>query len=109
MIKDIGSAEAYELIQKNKGNEDFVVLDIRTRMEYDSGHIQDAVLIDFYSDDFKEQLDRLDKDKTYLIYCRTASRTSAVLSLLEELGFSEVYHMIGGIIDWESEGFGVVE
>lgn len=109
MIKDITPAEAYDLIEKNKGNNDFIILDIRTKMEYDIGHIRDAILIDFYSDDFKEQLDQLDKNKVYLLYCRTASRSMAALYIFEELGFREVYHMLEGIIGWESENFPVVK
>ena len=62
-------------------------------------------MIDFYSDNFENELDKLDKNNTYLIYCRTGRRTGLTLSIMEELGFLRVYNMIGGITQWKEKGY----
>ncbi|ADC65474.1 Rhodanese domain protein [Ferroglobus placidus DSM 10642] len=108
IYKDISVDEAYELIQKNKNNPNFVILDIRTPEEFKSEHIDGAINIDFYSPNFKEELKKLDKNKTYLIYCRTGHRTSLAMPLFKELGFKEVYNMLGGITAWKNRGYPVV-
>ena len=107
-IYDITTAKADDLIQENAGNPDFIVIDVRTPEEYASGYIDNAVNIDFYTADFREQLAALDRDKTYLIYCRTGRRSASARDIMAELGFREVYNMSGGIVAWEAEGRPVV-
>jgi rhodanese-related sulfurtransferase len=104
IIKNITPKEAYTLILKNKDNQFFVILDVRTPREFANGHIENAVNVDYYSETFKNVLNRLDHNKTYLIYCRTARRSGRVLDLMKELGFREVYNMAGGITDWKEAG-----
>ena len=105
MIKIISTGEAYSLYCTEKDNRSFVVLDIRTLEEYKKGHIKGAVQIDYYSDDFEKEIEKLDRKKIYLVYCRTASRTSAVKDLFEKLGFEDVYIMDQGIIGWQMKGY----
>ncbi|HEY82582.1 MAG TPA: rhodanese-like domain-containing protein [Dehalococcoidia bacterium] len=109
IIEDVTLEEAYALMMDNLGSEDFVILDVRTPEEYASGHIERAVNLDYYSETFKEELDKLDKDKVYLIYCRSGNRSGKALAIMEELGFREVYNMRGGMIRWEAVGMPVVK
>ncbi len=104
VIKNISPQEAHVLIEKNKKNPDFVILDVRTPEEFSEGHIENAVNLDFYSDNFKEDLGKLDKNKTYLTHCRSGSRSAKTLNLMKELGFKEAYNITGGIVQWENEG-----
>jgi rhodanese-related sulfurtransferase len=108
IIKNISPEEAYELIQKNKGNSDFIILDVRTRQEFSQGHIDGAVNLDFYSKSFREELNKLDKTKTYLVYCRTGHRSGLAAEIMKELGFKNVYNMMGGIVEWQAKGFPIV-
>lgn len=107
-FEDISVEECYTLIQENKNNPDFIILDVRTPAEYASGYIENAVNLDYYENDFEETLDTYDKNKTYLIYCRTANRTASVMSIMQRLEFTEVYNMQGGINAWISAGYPVV-
>ena len=107
-IENISPQEAYVLIQNNKENPDFFIADIRTLTEYASGHIENSINIDFYSETFRDELDQLDKDRTYLIYCRTGRRTGIALGIMEELGFKKVYNMLGGITQWEAIGLPII-
>jgi rhodanese-related sulfurtransferase len=104
VIKNISPQEAHVLIEKNKNDPNLVILDVRTSEEFSEGHIENAVNLDFYSDDFKEELDKLDKNKTYVTHCRSGSRSAKALNLMKELGFKEAYNIAGGIVQWESEG-----
>ncbi len=105
----IAPSLAYALIQENESNPDFVLLDVRTPEEYATEHIAGSVLLDFYSDDFEDELDKLDKSKTYLVYCRSGNRSSQSMPILEDLGFIRVYDMGGGINQWKAEGYPTVK
>jgi rhodanese-related sulfurtransferase len=101
IIEDVNLEEAYALIVDNLSNPDFVIIDVRTPGEYASGHIEDAINMDFYAEDFDEQLDELDRDKIYLIYCQSGNLSGKARDKMEALGFKEVYNMLGGIANWE--------
>jgi rhodanese-related sulfurtransferase len=78
-----------------------VLLDVRTKEEFTAGHIEGAINVDFYAGDFRDQLNKLDKSKTYAVYCRTANRSGQALTLMQQLGFSSAYDLIGGIAAWK--------
>jgi rhodanese-related sulfurtransferase len=84
---------------------DTVVMDIRTPEEYISGHVKNAVNLDFYSADFQKELSRLDKSKTYLVYCRSGSRTAQTLPIMQILGFRKIILLEGGLLEWVSRGY----
>ncbi len=109
IIEDITPQEAFTSIQENQNNADFVILDVRTAEEFASGYIEDALNIDFYSETFRDELDNLDKNKTYLVYCRSGVRSRGAVDIMEELGFKEVYNILGGMIEWQAEELPVTE
>lgn len=79
---------------------DLVILDVRTADEFAEGHLEGAVMLDFYRDDFADQLADLDPDVPYLIYCRSGNRSGQTATLMADLGFSDVADIDGGIIAW---------
>ena len=105
----VSAKEAADLIDKHNGDSDFAILDIRTPGEFQSGHLQSAILIDFYSQTFADQLSRLDKKKTYLVYCRTGNRSTSSLSLFKKLKFEKIYQMSNGISGWKSQDLPVTK
>ena len=107
-ITAVSPSEAAELIAKHRGDADFVILDIRTAGEYQSGHIEDAVMIDYYSKSFAGDLSRLDKEKSYLVYCRSGNRSTRSMDLLIKLQFKKIYHLKSGINSWNSAGLPLV-
>ena len=72
------------------------IIDVRTQAEYDAGHYDGATMIDIYSQDFTKQLNMLDKNVPYFIYCRSGARSGQALKVMESLGFKEVYDLAGG-------------
>lgn len=77
-----------------------IVLDVRTPDEYQQGHIPHATLINFYDEDFKAELDKLDKDKTYLVYCNAGGRASKTSKIMKEKGFKNVFNLEHGFKKW---------
>ncbi len=108
-IISVSPDEAYRLIESNRGNPDFAVIDIRTPQEFSMGHIENAININFYDPDFKQKLSKLDRDKTYVVYCRTGHRSGLAMPIFRELGFKEVYEIDGGILAWVKAGYGIVK
>jgi phage shock protein E len=88
--------------------DELVVLDVRTPEEYAEGHLEGAVLVDFYDPDFADQLAELDPDVPYLVYCRSGSRSGQTLPLMQQLGFGSASDVGGGIIAWADAGLPIV-
>ena len=86
---------------------DVVVLDVRTPGEVSEGIINGATMfLDYNSSDFDQQLDGLDKSKTYLVYCRSGNRSGKACHTMLDKGFKQVYNLDGGISAW-SDPLGV--
>lgn len=109
LFQDVSPQEAFDLIEDNKGSADFIILDVRRASEYQESHLADAINIDYYASDFAVELDKLDKDKSYLVYCRSGNRSAGAARMMEELSFEKVYNVLGGISAWQNEGFPVVK
>jgi rhodanese-related sulfurtransferase len=101
--------DAFELIQKNKGNSNFVILDIRTPEEFRDGHIADAINVDFRSENFGKEIGRLDRNKTYFVYCRTGNRSYDALNLMGPTGFRSIVRLAGDITGWKSADLPIVK
>jgi len=97
-FKTVSSDEFARLI----GDTDTVQLvDVRTKEEYEEGHISNALLIDYYSYNFEEQaIAKLSKEKTVAVYCRSGRRSASATRKLVKLGY-EVVNLDGGILAWE--------
>jgi len=87
--------------------EDLVVLDVRTPEEFAEGHLEGAVLVDFYDADFAEQLAALDAGAPYLVYCRSGNRSGQALGVMQQLGFTSAVDVDGGIVAWSGAGLPV--
>lgn len=81
-----------------------IILDVRTPKEVAQGVIPGAMVINFYDDDFKEQIDKLDKTKTYFVYCKGGGRSGKTCNALQGAGFPNTYNLKGGITAWKKEG-----
>jgi len=100
----ISPAQAITVIDGLRGQEDFVLLDIRTAEEVAAFHLPGAENLDFYAPSFREDLAALDDGTTYLIYCRTGNRTGQASQMMHELGLERVYDLGGGISAWMADG-----
>ena len=77
-----------------------IVLDVRTPEEYTNGYIGKALNIDYESDAFEKEISKLDKSKTYLLYCESGGRSKSALEVMHEQGFKNVFELNGGMEEW---------
>ena len=85
-----------------------VTLDVRTPGEFAEGYIEGARLIDFQSGNFENEIATLDKSATYAVYCRSGNRSGQAVKVMQAAGFTNVFNMNGGVIDWANAGLPLV-
>ncbi len=105
-IKNVDADEAAAILAQNTN---IVVLDVRTPGEYADGHIAGATNVDFRDPNFAQELDSLDKDKTYLVHCASGGRSSKTRDMMKKDGFESIYHLNGGLNAWIKAGKPVVK
>jgi rhodanese-related sulfurtransferase len=98
---NLSPAEAWDTIGKRSGDSDFVLLDVRTPKEFREERIEGAVMVDYLSPSFRDEVAKLDRGKSYLVYCRTGHRSLGAVDVMRELGFRNVLHLAGGITKWK--------
>jgi rhodanese-related sulfurtransferase len=97
-----------EDFSKKTAESGVVILDVRTPGEFMTGHIQDAQNIDFESGSFESQIESLDKNGTYAVYCRSGNRSGQAVKVMQDAGFKNIYNLDGGVIDWANSGLPLV-
>jgi rhodanese-related sulfurtransferase len=90
-------------------SKDKIVLDVRTNDEYNQGHLENAVMIDYYKPDFKQRLAKLDKAKPVFVYCAAGARSEGAAQALLDLGFKQVYDLQGGMNAWKKAKMPIVK
>jgi rhodanese-related sulfurtransferase len=118
IVKELRPSEAWDLVcrhkQESRPEENqadalgLVILDVRTAQEFSMNHLKGAINLDLKSPSFSELISGLDKEKAYLVYCRTGIRSSRAVLLMSDLGFRELYSLVGGISRWHGDGFEVI-
>lgn len=85
-----------------------ITLDVRTPAEFNESHIEGALLVDFQSGNFENQIASLDKNQTYAVYCRSGNRSGQAVKVMSDAGFTKLYNLDGGVIDWANSGLPLV-
>ena len=81
-----------------------VLLDVRTEMEFNEGCIANAINCDFHQGAaFVAHLETLDKSKNYYVYCRSGARSANACAIMNQIGFKNTYNLLGGIIEWDGD------
>lgn len=84
-----------------------VLLDVRTPDEYKAGHLPTSENLDYFGKQFEQELEKLDKEKTYFIYCRSGKRSGKTAAMMKKIGLQKVYDMKGGFLAWQAAGLPV--
>jgi len=98
-IIEISVAEARKLMQENKANQNFVILDVRIPTEFAKEHLEGAVNLNIYGNHFENNLEKLDKKKTYLVHCHAGVRCFMAAEVMEEMGFTRIYSVNGNLFE----------
>ena len=97
-VKYISESDFFRL------SENFELIDVRTNSEYESGFIEKALNIDFFSETFESDVLSLNKNSKIILYCRTNNRSTKTANLLKKNGFKDISVIEGGITDWVKNG-----
>ncbi|WP_439487892.1 rhodanese-like domain-containing protein [Algoriphagus sp.] len=92
----------FEEIAKNKGAT--VIIDVRTAEEIEKGRMPGAKSIDISNENFENEISKLPKNKTYLLYCKAGVRSEKAMEIMQAAGFTYVFSLAGGIDAWEAAG-----
>lgn len=76
------------------------IIDIRTPQEFNQGHIEGAININYYDRNFMDQIAKYDKNQPIFIYCRSGNRTSPASRKMADFGFTQINDLEGGILYW---------
>jgi len=99
IYEDVTKERFAELLRRGDG----LLIDLRTPEEYQEGHIDGSVNIDFFADNFEDEIAKLDKQKTVYVYCASGGRSGETLKLMKKTGFTTVYHLPVGYDGWSGE------
>ncbi len=93
-----------EWVTQLKQDEHAFILDVRTEDEVAEGRIPDSTNIDIYlGQDFLNELEKLDKSKSYYVYCRSGNRSGQACAIMNSVGFENAYNLEGGFMNWQGE------
>jgi phage shock protein E len=98
VFKVISAADFGDKISNQQG----IILDVRTPGEYKKGFIKDARLLDIFGDNFDAELNKLDRNATYYVYCASGGRSAECTEKMQTLGFKKVYDLDGGMGAWRN-------
>ena len=99
----VENLDAKTFEQKMAGDKDAVLLDVRTPMEHQMVRIPNSILIDINNPMFMQEVDKLDKNKSYYVYCRSGNRSYHAGNYMLKIGFEKVYNLEPGIIGWNGK------
>jgi thioredoxin len=102
--KTIKTTDAVSFSKEIKITPNPQVLDVRTPEEFISGHLDEAVNVNWLSPDFVSNTSKYDKSKPVFVYCKSGGRSHQAAQKLAELGFTNVIEMEGGILKWDAAG-----
>tara|TARA_B110000305_G_scaffold78863_1_gene88755 strand:+ start:2886 stop:3281 length:396 start_codon:yes stop_codon:yes gene_type:complete len=88
--------------------QDIQLIDVRRLGEYNHGHIEGALNIDFYKPTFVDSVNKLDKSKLTVVYCKSGNRSNKSALIMDSLGFTEIYDFNKGMNGWLSSENSIV-
>ena len=97
VVTDVSVPEFQDLIDSLQ---DEIVIDLRTEEELRHGKIPGAMVIDFFGPDFEPSIQKLEKNRVYLLYCASGGRSGETSELMRKMGFRKVYNLEGGFNEW---------
>ncbi|MDY2777019.1 MAG: rhodanese-like domain-containing protein [Collinsella sp.] len=98
-FRQVSATEAQELMESEEG---YIILDVRTQREYDSGHIPGAICVPNETIGSSDPQELPDKDQLILVYCRSGNRSVQAARKLAKLGYSNIVEF-GGINSWPGD------
>ena len=95
-ITSVGARDFKTILHSSKVQ----LIDVRTPYEFRSNKIKGAQNINYHSGEFMKEIDKLDRNKPVLVYCKSGLRSRRAATKFAKLGFAEIYNLKGGIMHW---------
>lgn len=92
----LSATEAKDMLAKGEVK----LLDVRTSGEHNQGNIKGSKNIDVMNPSFKNRIEKLDKNDTYIVYCKSGMRSAKACSIMDKAGFSKIYNLKGGYMSY---------
>ncbi len=93
-----------EWVEQLEKDDNGFILDVRTPEEADQGQIPESTILNIYlGQEFLEELEKLDKSKNYYVYCRSGQRSRQACAIMNSIGISNAYNLMGGILEWNGD------
>ena len=81
-----------------------IILDVRTTEEFSEGYIANATNLNIYdANTFMSKIQSYNKENSYYLYCKSGARSAQACQIMSQLGFNNVYNLLGGITNWKGE------
>jgi phage shock protein E len=103
----VSNVSAEEFKKGLESDKNTVLVDLRTTDEINKGFIKGSIQLDFLAKDAEKQIDKLDKNKTYYVYCAGGGRSSEAATYMQQHGFKKVVNLTKGFGEWSKKGFEV--
>jgi rhodanese-related sulfurtransferase len=100
-VREVVSVERFAELMKGDFNGQLI--DVRTPEEFAAGHLEGAVNINFFDDNFEDQIKQLDRSKTVFVYCKSGGRSGKASNMMQALEFEKIYDMAGGYTAWSAK------
>lgn len=100
--QQVNSITAQDVQEIVKTTHDYTIVDVRTPEEYSQGTLPGAINIDVKSDDFENQIEQLDKNKAYILHCRSGKRSTMAYKKMAQAGFKDITNMDGGYLEYSA-------
>jgi rhodanese-related sulfurtransferase len=102
--KNMKNINHIEFKNQTESDTNAIIIDCRTVSEWDEGVIENALLLDLFdSQRFMDEVEKLDKDKSYYVYCRSGVRSVTACQILESVGIKNTFNLLGGIMSWQDK------
>jgi rhodanese-related sulfurtransferase len=102
-MKLVENLDSKTFEKKISDDKEAILLDVRTPIEHQMVRIPNSLLIDINSPAFMDEIAKLDKNKSYYVYCRSGNRSFHAGNYMLKAGFEKVYNLEPGIIGWHGE------
>ena len=97
-ISNLISANDFNKMIRN--DKSAIIIDVRTPEEFNKGHLRNSLNVNWFDENFDENLKIFNKDLPVFVYCLSGGRSSKANEKIQSLGFKNVYELDGGILEW---------
>lgn len=107
-VQDVDTQQMQAVVKENAGNPDFIILDVSPAPAFANSHLEGAISLPANDPNFEVNLQQLDKDKTYLVYCHRMNWTPKAVEVMSKNNFAKLYASSEGKAGWMQAGYKVV-